>query len=423
MPKTEHVWLTIAIAILFFIGMSKSGAVQAATDPVWIRDLNIPRITFAGDVVTDLLGNVYINGDTDGLIGQSESGGYDSFLIKYDAAGTKIWARQFGSSLHEGTTGLAVDPFGNVVTSGYTEGALEGPDLGAWDSFIRKYDGSGNVLWTRQFGSAAFDAARGVATDNLGNVYATGYVHASLGITKGDVFVQKYDPAGNLAWEGLLTGAADDYAYKIGVDSLGNSYVCGSTDGSLSGPHFGGEDAFVSKFGPSGTPLWTRQFGTASQDNAFDIAVDPLGNSYVGGRMDGLAFLRKYDPFGNSVWTHSFGFQSASSVSLDGLGNVFVSGSYGSTSNNPFVARFSTEGVQKWIGFPDVLEGPYTPVIAADGLGSLYALNSTWFGENLGIRLVKLEVIPEPSTCMLSAMPLISAWAVGRRRGVSFRRD
>jgi len=38
---------------------------------------------------------------------------------------------------------------------------------GAEDAFIRKYDASGNVLWTRQFGGDSYDGASGVAVERV----------------------------------------------------------------------------------------------------------------------------------------------------------------------------------------------------------------------------------------------------------------
>ena len=50
---------------------------------------------------------------------------------------------------------VSVDDGGNVYLAGWTYGALPGQThAGVRDVFVRKYDGSGTELWTRQFGTA-----------------------------------------------------------------------------------------------------------------------------------------------------------------------------------------------------------------------------------------------------------------------------
>ena len=66
------------------------------------------------------------------------------------------WASQFGTGSIDYATGISVDSTG-VYVSGCTYGAL--PDQtanGDRDTFIRKYDGSGNELWApSRFGKAS----------------------------------------------------------------------------------------------------------------------------------------------------------------------------------------------------------------------------------------------------------------------------
>ena len=71
------------------------------------------------------------------------------------------------------------------------------------------------------------------------------------------------------------------------MDAQGNSYVAGSTAGTLAGQtSAGGVDAFVHAFDSAGNDLWTRQFGGSDLDVAVDVAVAG-GNAYVAGLTDG----------------------------------------------------------------------------------------------------------------------------------------
>jgi len=100
---------------------------------------------------------------------------------KYDGAGSILWTRQFGSADNDYINGLALDRGGNVYVAGYTTGALPGQtSLGAADAYVRKYDSEGNVLSTRQFGTAASDFAIAVAVDGSNIVYVAGSTDGAL---------------------------------------------------------------------------------------------------------------------------------------------------------------------------------------------------------------------------------------------------
>ena len=147
-------------------------------------------------------GNVYLAGRTAGALpGQISAGGFDAYVRKYDGEGNEVWTRQFGTTGRD-RVDVAVDLEGNVYVAGQAEGAL--PDQvssGDTDAFVRKYDGDGNEVWTRQFGTLGFDQGPGVAADSEGNVYLSGRGEGALpgqaSSGDSDAFVRKYDRDGN----------------------------------------------------------------------------------------------------------------------------------------------------------------------------------------------------------------------------------
>jgi hypothetical protein len=107
------------------------------------------------------------------LPGQISSGGYDAFVKKYDLNGNPLWARQFGTGTADIPYGAGSDGNG-VYLVGSTHGILPGQtNFGGYDAYIRKYDPNGNDLWTPQFGSKSDDRATGVAANSSG-VYISG---------------------------------------------------------------------------------------------------------------------------------------------------------------------------------------------------------------------------------------------------------
>ena len=132
------------------------------------------------------------------------------------------------------------------------------------DIFVAKIDYNGNWLWAKQAGGTGYDAGYGIAVDTNGNSYVTGEFDgsATFGTTTftssggSDIFVAKLDSNGNWLWAKQAGGTDDDYGKGIAVDNNGNSYVTGyfwssATFGTttLTSSSDYGSDIFVTKLG------------------------------------------------------------------------------------------------------------------------------------------------------------------------------
>ena len=290
---------------------------------LWTRQFGSSGNDGALGVVSDAVGpqgNIYVAESVEHVLpGQTALGRRDAFVRKYEAGGNEVWTRQFGSADEEGDTSVAVDSDGNVYVFGYTYGALPGHESTGvaealpFDVYLRKYDPIGQEVWTRQFGSPGFALSSGVAVDGQGNVYVAGTTGAALAnqANPGGVFLRKYDSIGNELWTRQFSTGEEDYAGGVAIDRNGNVYIVGTTFGLLPGQAKVGNtdeylsDAFLRQYDSTGMELWTHQFGTATYDEAFAMAVDEDGNVYVAGRSRGKFpdqvsaegmefFLRKY---------------------------------------------------------------------------------------------------------------------------------
>jgi hypothetical protein len=72
--------------------------------------------------------------------------------------------------------GVGTDLSGNVFTAGYTDGGLDGNALtGANDFFVTKYTSAGLRQWTKQMGAPqATTQAKAIAVHSSGRVYVVG---------------------------------------------------------------------------------------------------------------------------------------------------------------------------------------------------------------------------------------------------------
>jgi len=256
----------------------------------WLRQFGTRAYEDCYSVSPDGLGNVYVSGHTTGDLGGPPAGQKDAFLGKYDADGNLLWMRQFGTEGNERGYGVSADGRGDVYIAGYTSGPLVNPEGHGVDAFLGKYDELGNLVWMCQFGALAPATARGVSADGVYGVYVSGETLGSLGgpnAGAADAFLSKYDIEGNPLWARQLGTAGEDGSRAVSADGLGNVYISGHTRGSLAEPNAGDNDVFVSKYDAEGNLLWTRQIGTTAADLSYGVSADGLGNVYLTGYTRG----------------------------------------------------------------------------------------------------------------------------------------
>lgn len=273
---------------------------------------------------------IYVIGRTIGAFGPEGVFGtnpssfiFDGFILRVDLAGRLGWIHQFGTSVQDYPTGVAIGSAGMIYLTGWTTGALEGANAGGSDFFLAKYAPDGTRLWIRQFGGSTDDRSHAIAADQNGAVYVAGRTRSDLdGNTNAgfeDAFVTRYDATGNRTWTRTFATAGDDQAYGVAVDQSGSVYVAGYTTGALDGnSNAGGGDLFVGKISSSGVKQWTREIGSTGFDGASAISVDAADNVIACGDSDSGfdshtnqgsydVILVKYDSSGAKLWSDEYG--------------------------------------------------------------------------------------------------------------------
>jgi len=198
-----------------------------------------------------------------------------------------------------------------------------------------------------------------------------------------------------------LARSSNDYAYGVAVDSSGNVYVAGGTNGGLDGnTNAGNTDLFVVKYNSSGTKQWTNQLGSSSRDSANDVATDSSGNIYVTGttywELDGNTsagkadlFVVKYNSSGTWQWTKQNGtdrYDEARGVATDSSGNVYVTGyTEGGLDGNTsvgnadlFVVKYNSSGTKQWTKQLGTWSTDTANGVATDSSGHAYVSGTTF---------------------------------------------
>jgi hypothetical protein len=351
---------------------------------IWTVQLGTGTTDSAQGLSIDSQGNLYLAGYTSGdLQGNGNAGEEDLILVKYNSNGDRQWTRQLGSSGDDVAFASATDSKGNVYAAGYTEGGFDGnTHPGNYDIFLVKYDTNGNKQWHKEYGTSDNETIFDITTNASDDVYVAGYTGGTFpnNTSEGndDIIVIKYDSDGDMKWTKQYGSSGSDYARGISLDSSNNIYVTGDTSDSFdnsrdcdnrSVDNYGSEDLFLIKFLDNSSVVWTKQMGTFSNDVAFEVATDSLGNSYVtgytGSSLDSNThfgeldlFLIKFNKDGECKWSKQLGTSSsdyARGVSVDADGNVSFTGytnaaldgqtHYG--SDDLFLVKYNSSGTKK----------------------------------------------------------------------------
>ncbi|HLG33523.1 MAG TPA: SBBP repeat-containing protein [Bacteroidia bacterium] len=377
--KKNLLLLILNSAFLIFNSFGQSA------DWLWARSAGGSDNDYGNSVAADGNGNVYVTGFFESasitfgsttLFNAGPSGTPDVFLAKYDSSGNIIWAKSAGGNYYDKSFSVALDGSGNIFVTGYFYSAaitfgtitLTSPGTGYSDMFVVKYNSAGNVLWAKSAGGIDSEVSFCASADSNGNVFVTGYFISpsvvfgtitlnNTGYPYSDIFIAKYDSAGNVLWAKSAGGVFPDAGYGVAADGNGNVFLTGNftsasvTFGTTTLTATGGSNFFITKYNSAGNVLWANTSGGSSTDYGNAAATDGSGNVYVTGYYsffpvifgtDTLSnagqsdlFITKYDSLGNVLWTSSAGGSNIDigiSVATDAGGNVFMTGHFFSSS-------------------------------------------------------------------------------------------
>lgn len=295
---TAHASAILVAASLVACGGAPPSPPPESGSVLWTRQIASPGRDFSFAVATAADGRIAVVGSTFGALAGASNGGTDAFLVVLDGTGDPLWSAQLGTPGDDQALAVAFGPSGELAIGGVVRGPLYGgAHAGDADGFVRVYEADGSVRWTRQFGTPLLDYVSGVAFMPDGDVVAAGSAGGALdgGLHAGqaDAFVRRHGGNdGSLAWSTSFGTAVDDYATDLAVDpATGTVWVVGATEGNLvlDVSHLGDRDAFLMAFDPDGVPILgrARQFGSSDLDVANSVAVGADGDVAVAGYTRG----------------------------------------------------------------------------------------------------------------------------------------
>jgi hypothetical protein len=331
---------------------------------VWAKNIGSTASSITSDdlgyeIKIDNWGNIYTIGsfaltaDFDpgpGTVTLSAGAYCDIFILKLNANGDYVYAKNIGGFNYCVGRSIAIDAMGNLYATGSFSDTVDfDPGAGIFnliaprsnqfvasdpDIFILKLDSSGNFIWAQNFGSTREDIGQAIHVDANGNVYTTGVFEQTVDFQWGgntfnlsvslyeDMFVLKSDSSGNFIWaKQIHSSSFYDSGNGITADTAGNVYITGSFAGTVdldpgidsffvSTPS-SSSDIFILKLNANGNFVWGNSAGGTGTDVGEQILLDATGNIFTVGSFTG---------------TTDFDFNSGSfSLTAPGfLQNVFV---------------------------------------------------------------------------------------------------
>lgn len=135
------------------------------------------------------------------------------FVLKFDSSGAETWRKGFGAG-YLWNPGMTIDKEDHILL--------------ATDGTLTKYTPSGASLWSTQLG---FYPPYALATDSGSSVYLTGLTQDPVDYTL-YAGARKFDASGNTVWSKSIDLPSADFGYDIAMDEGSYSvYLAGATNG------------------------------------------------------------------------------------------------------------------------------------------------------------------------------------------------
>lgn len=242
---------------------------------------------------------------------QASKGGSDYWIVKVNAAGTKVWDKAFGGSGDDIPTNIITTSDGGFLISGYSNSPKSGDksevSKGGYDYWLVKIDANGTKVWDRSFGGSGSDYATSIIATSDNNFLITGHSDSEIGGnksvgTKGslDYWIVKIKPDGTKIWDKAYGGSGVEYLASITTTKEGGFLLAGHSNslagGDKSESTKGNSDYWLVKIDANGTKVWDKSYGASSQEELSNIAPTFDGGFILGGISNSKAGGDKTEP-------------------------------------------------------------------------------------------------------------------------------
>ncbi|HEY1056888.1 MAG TPA: hypothetical protein VGE24_17205, partial [Emticicia sp.] len=225
-------------------------------------------------------------------------GQFDALLLKIDGAGNVLWQKSYGGTKSDHAHNIIKTRDGGFVFVGYSssEDLVGITNKGGLDFWVVKLNKEGEIQWQNTFGGTLDEYAKSVIQCSDGSFVIAGETyshdldaaenHADFDNPDNrDYLLVKIDSVGQKIWSRCYGGVKNEYARSIlqMVDGeylvVGESYSANG-DGDPVGNH-GSADFWVLKLNPiNGDIRWQKTYGGSGHDEP-NCMVSTFDNGYL----------------------------------------------------------------------------------------------------------------------------------------------
>ncbi len=173
---------------------------------IWTKTKGGAQIDRAMKIVHTSDGNLAIVGYTNSF----GAGGYDVYFLKINYNGHVLLSKTYGGSDWDLGYSLVETSDGGFLITGETYSSGSGLN----DAFLLKIDAVGDTVWAREYGGTGSEIGRSVEVTTSGDILLAAETSSS-GAGQSDAWALKLDASGNVLWDQTFGYAENDYGTDL----------------------------------------------------------------------------------------------------------------------------------------------------------------------------------------------------------------
>jgi hypothetical protein len=230
---------------------------------------------------------------------------YDCWILKLNASGTIEWQTSLGGDQNENCYAVLQTADGGYIVGADSESDISGnkteSSFGGKDYWIIKLNAAGTKIWEKAYGGDGTDLFADINLTSDGGFIIGGSSNSNFSGNKNentnglnDFWVLKLNSTGNIDWQNTIGGNHNDDIYFCQQTLDGNYFVGGSSASEISGDkteaQFGAAvglgDYYVMKLNASGDIIWQNTIGATRDDQCY-AGMQLSDGMYIIGGMSG----------------------------------------------------------------------------------------------------------------------------------------
>jgi len=267
------------------------------------------------------------------------------YMVKTNSSGDVVWSKTFGGGGNNFARGLAQTLDKGIVMAG----SYSAQQAGDVEGYVVKFDSLGNLLWSDTIGGLFSEEFYSVCATSDGGCAVAGYTNSYGNAPQ--IFIVKLDVSGNIQWSRVFGTAGNEEAYSIQQTSDGG-YIIGGLSSNWDGQ--------LLKLDAAGFYLWDKIIGSGSAMTMHSLiqtsdgGYAAIAELWLFGSMD-VAVI-KTDNLGNQQWVKVFNRGNTEigyDIVQNSKGELIIASTMNNSGYYGMVAKLDTNGVllsENWLG-------------------------------------------------------------------------